>query len=321
MRRGLIVLSLVIAVVALDRTVIAFTSPPTVGHFTSAEGRSSNLSVYHAALAEAPTPDISLDAPTSFGTAHAHHWAQPGTENEEPLVLVPGRASGAPMWNELLPELIQDRPVYIFDAIGDAGLSTQSTPFTSTEDQATWLGQAIEGLDLGTAHILGHSFGAASAASLALYRPELVASLTLLEPVFTLANPPASIFVWSAVIMLPLPQSWIDRGLAEIGGTDVEDVQERTPVSEMINAAAQHYSAQLPTPQVLNDEEISSLTMPVYVGIAAEKSLAGGDEAARRATNLLPNAHVKIWENTTHSLPFQVVQPLGSELRQFWNEG
>ncbi|WIM67790.1 alpha/beta fold hydrolase [Corynebacterium breve] len=317
-RRTIAVIGLVLAALVCDRLAIALTADPDVGHFLTSEGHSNYVHAYEAALAEGPAPELTTDIPTTFGTAHVHGWNLNATS--APIVLVPGRASGAPMWNELIPALPHDRPIYALDAIGDAGLSTQSVPLTSMEDQATWLADVIRGLDIRQAHVVGHSFGGATATALAQHHPELVETLTLLEPAFVFAYPPASVFFWGSVIVLPLPQTWIDRGLAEIGGTTIDDVRRRTPISEMIDAGAQHYSAALPTPTPLSDDALHKLDMPVYVGVADTKSLAGGEKAVQRASSLLPQPTVKLWENTTHSLPFQVAYPIGAELQIFWAE-
>ncbi|QGU01152.1 putative carboxylesterase nap [Corynebacterium kalinowskii] len=314
-KRIIAVLVLALAIVIADRFILALTEKPSVGHFRSAEGRSTYVTAYQDALAAFP-PEQSTRVPTSFGDAYLHTWNTAATGI--PILLVPGRASGAPMWNELLPHLGTNRPVFAVDAIGDAGLSTQSTPLTSMQDQAAWLAEAISHLGLDEVHVVGHSFGGATAAALAMYHPDLVASLTLLEPVFVLRNLPASAFFWATVASTPLPQSWVDRALAEIGGTTVEEIRERTPVSVMIDAASKAYSAALPTPKVLTDSELERLSMPVYIGIADHKSLAGGAKAAERAQSHLPESTVKVWPNTTHSLPFQVTEKLGNELQEFW---
>ncbi|MBA4506431.1 alpha/beta hydrolase, partial [Corynebacterium sanguinis] len=47
-------------------------------------------------------------------------------------------------------------------------------------------------------------------------------------------------------------------------------------------------------------------------------SLAGGEAAAEKARQAIPHATVRVWPNTTHSLPFQVPQELGAELGSFW---
>jgi pimeloyl-ACP methyl ester carboxylesterase len=104
-----------------------------------------------------------------------------------PVVLVPGRASGVPMWSENLPGFLKDRRVIAFDALEDAGLSVQGAPMDSFDDQALWMKQVLAELAPSGAHLVGHSFGGATAATYAHRFPDLVVSLTLLEPVFTFA--------------------------------------------------------------------------------------------------------------------------------------
>ena len=86
----------------------------------------------------------------------------------------------------------------------------------------------------------------------------------------------------------------------------------------MIEAGTEHFSAELPTPSPLSDEEVGQLTMPVYVAIAGQDSLAGGQDAADRARDTLADGQVQVWENATHSLPMQEADPLGVFLDEFW---
>ena len=60
-----------------------------------------------------------------------------------PIVLLPGRSSGVPMWSANVSALIHSRQVIAFDALGDAGLSVQSAPLTSMGDQAAWIDQVV----------------------------------------------------------------------------------------------------------------------------------------------------------------------------------
>ena len=74
----------------------------------------------------------------SFGTVRAYAWVNPAATGG-PVVLLAGRGSGVPMWSENLSEMLKHRTVYALDAIGDAGMSTQSVPITDAADQAEWI--------------------------------------------------------------------------------------------------------------------------------------------------------------------------------------
>lgn len=84
----------------------------------------------------------------------------------------------------------------------------------------------------------------------------------------------------------------------------------------MITAASSNYSPELPSPKVLSNAELQGLTMPVYVALA-EHSAITGDNAFENA-NKIPNAKVRIWSNTTHSLPMEVSENLAEDLNEFW---
>lgn len=222
------------------------------------------------------------------------------------------------MWSENLPSLLAQRTVYAMDALGDAGLSAQTVPLTSAADQATWIDEVLGGLGVTRAHIVGHSFGAASAASLAVHRPGRVASLTLLEPAFVLNWPPVSTLAWSIPATLPfLPQSWRDAAVAKVAGEDPGAIDPDDPIARMITLGSTGYSAELPTPNPLSESQLRGLTMPVYVAIAESSPITNGADSIHKA-DLIPVVEAKIWPNTTHSLPMQVPEPLADELADFW---
>lgn len=328
-----------VAWLVVDKALAVIAPEPTVGHWRSQEGFEAYRAAYDDVMATLPEPARAHDVATEYGTVRVYEWAateagerageteEERTDAEEetasgerlPVVLLPGIRSGAPMWGENLLHWIGDRTLYAMDAIGDAGMSVQSVPFTSFDDQAAWVEQVLSGLELERAHVVGHSFGAAVAATHTLHHPGRVASLTLLEPVMVLRGLPASVYLWSSLLLLPAPQSWKERALAEIGGVTVEEVRERTPMSVMIDEGSQHYAALAPTPRTLSDEEWGSISVPVRVDIADDHSLAGGEEAAKRARDL-GKGPVTVWPGTSHSLPMQAAEELGPELEAYWTE-
>ena len=297
--------------------IIAVAPRPTTGHWRSEQGYREYVAAYRAAMSTLPEPTRTHDIRTDHGTVRVYEWAgTPGTQDLPPVVLVPGLGSGAPMWSENLPHWLGSRTFYAMDAIGDAGLSTHAVPFNSFDDHGTWLEQTLIGLGHDRVHLIGHSFGGAIAATHARLHPERVVSLTLLEPVMVMSSMPASIYLWSAVLLLPMPQPWKDRALAEIGGVSVEEVRERTPMSVMIDAGLQHYAAVQVRPGRFTDQDWQAMPMPVRVEIASDSSLSGGDAAVDRARSF--GFEVILRPDTTHSLPMQAASALGEELPAFW---
>lgn len=305
-----------VGLLALGKVSDLVRAEPQVGQWRSEAARARYAKAYDEVMAGLPRPDDRRTVPTSFGLVHVVTWKgpQPGA----PVVLLPGHSSGAPMWADNLPAWIGKRTVHALDPLGDAGMSAQTTPLTSPEDQAQWMSEVITALGSPRVHVVGHSFGAANAAVLASRHPEQVASLTLLEPVFVIQRPPASLLLWSSVLLLPTPQSWRDHALARIGGTSVEEVRKRTPMSEMIDAASTGYRSSMPTPLRLSDEDWRLLDMPVRVDLGGASTLSGKDQAAERIRGLLPEAAVKVWAGSGHSLPMDEKDQIGAELLAFW---
>lgn len=111
-----------------------------------------------------------------------------------------------------------------------------------------------------------------------------------------------------------LPDRLRNYALGKVGGVEYDPNDD---MAKMIAAGSEHFSASLPQPAPLDDDQLQELTMPTYVAIADHDSLAGGGAAADRA-RLLPHGTVEVWSHTTHSLPMQAKDKLDSRLKGFW---
>ena len=100
-----------------------------VGHFRSAAGEQAYLAAYRDAMNLLLTPRSTLDLETAFGHVRLYEFGAASADRAAiPVVLLPGRTSGVPMWASNLPDLAAARITYALDALGDAGLSVQIQP-------------------------------------------------------------------------------------------------------------------------------------------------------------------------------------------------
>jgi pimeloyl-ACP methyl ester carboxylesterase len=292
-----------------------------VGHWRSTAGREAYLEAYAEVLATMPEATRSWDVQTSYGKVHARLFSStPQVADEVPVVLLPGWGSGIPMWSENLPGLLEQRPVYAFDALGDAGRSIQSAPLDTPAAQAAWVEQTLRALGIGSAHVVGHSFGGWSATNVALHHRDRIASLSLLEPVQTFSSLRWQVYLYSIPAAIPfLPQSWRDAALAEIGGT--EEIDREDAMTRMIDEGTKSYVSKRSFPTRFSDEQLRGLDVPVYAAIAGESSVNADPVAAvEHARSLLPDAKIRLWPDASHSLPMERPDTVDTEMLEFMAE-
>jgi pimeloyl-ACP methyl ester carboxylesterase len=117
-----------------------------------------------------------VDLVRSHGVEIAYGRAGAGP----PLVLVHGAASDGRMWAPQLDELADAFTVVARDEPGAGGSSDVPAGF-GLSDYAACLGDLVDGLGLGAAHVAGLSWGGTVALELYRQRPELVATLVLVD--------------------------------------------------------------------------------------------------------------------------------------------
>lgn len=286
-----------------------------IGAFKNHTAYENYKAAYYEVMSHLPKPTRAIDIVTDFGSVHIHEWRH---ENNIPIpiVLLPGQSSGSPMWESNLPDFIAQRTVYTIDSLGDAGLSVQTKAFTSIKDIATWIDAVLTALNLSKIHLVGHSFGGGNAANYAVLFPGKIASLALLEPAFALNFPPLSVLFYATLASLKfIPKKWRDIGLSKMTGTKINHSIDEDALARMIKTAASGFSASLPTPKLLTNLQLCNLHIPVYVALADNSPITSG---AKSRVQLIQNIKVKIWENTTHSLPMEVHLALDEELENFW---
>lgn len=287
----------------------------SIGKWSSLENEQKYVEAYSRALQKMPKSK-SIRINTSFGTVQVHCWNNDNSIHKTPILLLPGRSSGTPMWYANLPDFFENRTVYAFDALGDAGLSVQSNPIRTNTDQAKWIDETLNGLHLTKVHIIGHSFGGWLSANYASNYSLKVASLILIEPVFTFQMIKLIIFLKSIPYNMKfLPKKWRQGLLKEISGSQTIDTTD--PVAKMIDDGANYYLSKLPPPKMISEEQMKNWDFPVYVAFAGNSSIHNvtkAMEVAKKNVKLLTSS---MWENATHSLPMEYPRELDCEILKF----
>ena len=291
-------------------------SDPAVGHFRSSTGEQAYVAAYRQAMSLLPTPRSTLDLETTFGRVRVYEFGAASADRAAiPVVLLPGRTSGVPMWAYNLPDLAGARTTYALDALGDAGLSVQIRRIRDAADQADWLDQVLAQLPVRSVHLVGHSFGGWLAANYAARYRERVQTLILLDPVFVFQGLRWQVYLISLHASLPfLPRSLRTRMLSTIGGGPVDPDD---PVARMISEATEHYAVKLPAPERLTGTQLRGLHMPVYAALAGRSAMHDGARAADVARAELPHPTIELWPDATHSLPMEQTAALDRTILAF----
>lgn len=309
-RRRLRIILGVIAVVAVAGA-LAVRSPSPVGHWRSAEGYDEFQVAYAEAMAEMPEPDETIDVRTDFGLVRLYRFAG-STERSTPLVLVTGHGSGSAVWAENMPSLLELGDVYAVDLLGHPGMSVQERPITDAADQALWMHQALEQLPEDRFHLIGLSIGGWTATNYATRHPELVASVSLIDPVFTFANISAAFVVRSIPAAISwLPKSWRDNFNSWIaGGGETDDFA----IGRMIDSGQEHYANKLPQPEQISEEALEALDIPVLAIIAEESVVHDAESAVEVAERTLAHGTVELYEGATHAVSAQEAERVAADI-------
>ncbi|HEY8550816.1 MAG TPA: alpha/beta fold hydrolase [Vicinamibacterales bacterium] len=310
--RALVLMTLLLAALVAGR----MSGGAGVGHFASPAARARFMAAYERAFASLPAPDQTRDIRTPFGTVRVYRFAGPQLAGT-PLFLLPGRAAPAPVWSDLIPALVAERPVYAIDLLGEPGLSIQDTPITSDADQAAWLHAVLTQLPESEVHVVGLSIGGWTAMNLAVRQPERIASLTLIEPVFVFAPMRLEAIVRSIPASVPwFPKSWRDGFNSwTAGGAPVTG----EPVAQMIEAGMQTYRLSLPVPGLIDEERMKALPIPTLVILAGSSPMHDSQAAADTARRVLRQGTVKVYPGTSHAItgerPADIVADIDGHVR------
>ena len=287
--------------------ISAFVSDAAVAHF---------LAAYREGMAQLPPFEL-FDVVTSFGVVRAHRFV--GAGSGTPVVLLPGRNASAPMYRSNLDSLLARRTAYVLDLLGEPGLSVQHKPIRDAADQAQWLDETLAGLGLARAHLLGVSIGGWTAINTAVHHPARIASLALLDPVFTFVRIPVRTLLVSTLLAVPaVPGGLRRRVLSWIsGGADVD--ADAGPEAALIAAGSTDFVVRLPIPRMPTDEQLRDLEVPVLALIAGRSVMLDPHAAVARARRLLRHGEIELWSEASHAINGEYPDEIAERAGRFWD--
>jgi pyruvate dehydrogenase E2 component (dihydrolipoamide acetyltransferase) len=104
-----------------------------------------------------------------------------GPENGKPILLIHGFGADMTGWMFNQGDLAEDTPVFAVDLPGHGG-SSKDAGDGSVASLAKTVLATMDALEIGAAHLVGHSLGGAIAVEIAASAPDRVTALTLIAP-------------------------------------------------------------------------------------------------------------------------------------------
>ncbi len=258
------------------------------GSWVSEAAREKFMAAYERVFALWPRPTEEFDVETATATTRVHAYRpRPGGD---PVVLLTGAGGNAAAWFPHVAALAADGPVYGIDMPGDPNPSVPRAPMTPPAACAAWLDELLGKLSDRPAHLVGYSYGGWVAMNQAIRAPGRVASITLLDPA-GLTRLDARFWWWLSVTglasMTPMP---LRRRLAR--WLDSPPMLE-PELMTLMWAAIRGYRAEPKFPEVLTDDELAAITVPVLLITGARSALITPAQARDRAGRM-PNAQVAV---------------------------
>lgn len=235
-----------------------------------------------------------IDVATRFGSTRAYHWPGPGA----PVVFLHGMTDTSVRWIRYA-DALDDHDVYAIDVMGEVGHSRPEVGFTTADDYATWLDDALDGLDIAEPHLVGASLGGFIALSYAI-RPHGVASIVGFEPVGVVKLQLLKLMRWSlrcgTAAFAPGPIR------ARLATRLRQPLLADDEATAFLLQAQRGHPIKIPPCPVLTDEQLRSVTAPVHVVAGADSRAFDAAQLVERIDELVPRGAAQLLADAGHAL-------------------
>lgn len=259
------------------------------------------MEAYQTVLNQWPVPYAEEYIPTCFGETHVITC---GPENAPPIVLLHAFYASATAWFRVAEGLTKHFRVYAVDMIGEPNRSRSTRAIKNMDEMIQWFAETLDGLGCHQVYLVGNSFGAFFATSVAMRLPDRVQKMVLIAPAATFHE--IWPFYWNCMLPKMLymffPKSerfkrWSLRSAEWIRAGAPSD-----PAWERLFALFMTYGtgARMVFPRVYSDKELAQVKTPTLLLIGDKEVIYQPEAAIRSARRKLPNIQCAILPGANH---------------------
>lgn len=275
--------------------------------YKSVEGHRQILNWVDAHIRDAHLQSQSVY--TSYGYTHILEAGDPALPA---LILLPGTNFSAFAWQHYIAPLSESFHVIAVDIIGQPGKSSSvRRPFKGFA-YAEWLVSLLDALRIERAHFMGHSLGGWVALKLAVYAPERVAKLVLVDPAGIVPLSISPRMIWKSMNFMMMPNARSSRGLLDmmsVHPADESSVEWMTLVGRYVQSSL--------APPPLPEHELRNIKADILLLSGEQDVFLPPRKLLPRARQLLSSLRVVTIHNAGHLVPEEQPQQVMEQIEGF----
>lgn len=241
-----------------------------------------------------------------------------------PLLFVHGSVCDYRYWADDVADLGKDTRAIALSRRHHWPCATQSEFTYNVEDQIDDVIAFAEALDVGPVHLVGHSYGGYLAAAFACKRPDLLSSLTMVEPGGPVQGQQLPQVMQEGIIKAigMIQQGLITEGIQFFHSSVTsspkwhelpEELRDQL-IGNALTLPPQHFNPRPPLPI----DQLSSFDKPTLIMIG-EHTLSPFPEVAARLNQLIPHSRLTLIARAGHPVNRQNPEDFRAVLRAFLN--
>jgi pimeloyl-ACP methyl ester carboxylesterase len=227
-----------------------------------------------------------------------------GPIDGDPIVLIHAAGINGTMWGPNVAALSRQYRIYALDTIGDFGKSilydAKLYP-KSAQDYCRWLIDVFDGLGISQAHIVGASMGGWITHSAAIFAPQRIKKIILLDPAAGIPTKTKWAEMFLSATIFPFKFNYQNISRKVLGNKKSEG--KELWFDYMVTAFSSKSKAKprLGLPSKFSDEQLSHTKAPTLLLIGQNEVIYGSiDATVERAKKLISNIQTEIIPDASH---------------------